>query len=130
MPVAFDKLYREADPDHPIKEAACWAHVRRKFFDIHVATQSPLAHDALTRVARVYAIEDGIRHEPIDQRRQILQARAGPPLDDLYRWFKSTLTQLSAKSELSGAIRYATSRWKALTRYRDDAAIEIDNNAA
>ena len=126
----FDKLYNDADPNHPIKEAACWAHVRRKFYDIHEATQSPVAHEAMVRIGQLYGIEDSIRHQSIDQRRQTRQVRAGPILDDLYRWFKSTLTQLSAKAELSGAIRYAMSRWKALTRYRDDGAIEIDNNAA
>jgi transposase len=126
----FDKLYNEADPNHPIKEAACWAHVRRKFYDIHVTTQSPVAHEALTRIGQLYGIEDSIRHQCADQRQQIRQARAGPLLDDLYRWFNCTLTQLSAKSDLSGAIRYAMSRWRALTRYRDDGGVEIDNNAA
>ena len=126
----FDRLYNDADPNHPIREAACWAHVRRKFYDINLATQSPVALEAMTRIGELYGIEELIRNQPSDLRQQIRQARAGPVLDDLYRWFKSTLTQLSAKSELSGAIRYAMSRWKALTRYRDDGSIEIDNNAA
>jgi transposase len=126
----FDKLYNETDPNHPIQEAACWAHVRRKFYDIHATTQSPVALEAMTRIGELYGVEEQIRNQPSDLRRQIRQARASPVLDDLYRWFKSTLTQLSAKSELSGAIRYAMSRWRALTRYRDDGKIEIDNNAA
>jgi hypothetical protein len=126
----FEKLYNDADPNHPVQEAACWAHVRRKFHDIYLATQSPVAHEALTRIGELYGIEEQIRNQPSELRQQIRQARAGPVLEGLYRWFKSTLTQLSAKSELSGAIRYAMSRWKALTRYRDDGNIEIDNNAA
>ena len=126
----FDRLYNEADPQHPIKEAACWAHVRRKFFDIHAATQSPLAAQALARISALYGIEEEVRGQPIEVRRQIRQARAGPLIAELYRWFKATLTQLSTKSELSGAIRYAMSRWAALSRYRDDGRIEIDNNAA
>jgi transposase len=126
----FDKLYNEADPHHSIKEAACWAHVRRKFYDIHVATQSPLAADALSRIGALYGIEEQIRGCSVEIRQQTRQARAGPLLLDLYRWLKTTLTQLSTKSELSGAIRYAMSRWAALTRYRDDGRIEIDNNAA
>lgn len=58
------------------------------------------------------------------------QARAGPLLDDLRVWMEATLSTVSVKSELALAIRYALSRWPALTRYRDDGRIEIDNNAA
>jgi transposase len=126
----FDRLYNDADPNHPIREAACWAHVRRKFYDIHLATQSPVAAEALARIGDLYGIEEQIRGQPAEVRRQTRQARAGPLVAELYRWFKATLTQLSTKSELSGAIRYAMSRWTALTRYRDDGRIEIDNNAA
>jgi transposase len=126
----FDKLYNEANPSHPIKEAACWAHVRRKFYDIHVANDSPLAKAALERIGELYGIEADIRGQNADIRREIRQARSGPLLDALYRWFKETLTQVSAKSELAVATRYAMSRWKALTRFTADGTIEIDNNAA
>jgi transposase len=126
----FDKLYNEANPNHPIKEAACWAHVRRKFYDIQVANDSPLAKSALERIAELYGIETAIRGQSADIRREIRQARSGPLLDALYRWFKELLTQVSAKSELAVATRYAMSRWKALTRFAADGTIEIDNNAA
>jgi transposase len=126
----FDKLYNEANPNHPIKEAACWAHVRRKFYDIQVANDSPLAKSALERIAELYGIETAIRGQSADIRREIRQARSGPLLDALYRWFKDLLTQVSAKSELAVATRYAMSRWKALTRFAADGTIEIDNNAA
>jgi transposase len=126
----FDKLYNEANPTHPIKEAACWAHVRRKFYDIQVANDSPLAKSALERIGELYGIEEQIRGQSADIRREIRQARSGPLLDALYRWFKETLTQVSAKSELAVATRYAMSRWKALTRFVADGTIEIDNNAA
>jgi transposase len=126
----FDKLYNEADPDHPIREAACWAHVRRKFYDIQVATDSPVASEALTRIGELYGIETEIRGQPAALRQQVRQARASPKLEDLYRWLISTVGQLSKKSDLAGAIHYALARWVALTRYRDDGHIEIDNNAA
>jgi transposase len=126
----FDKLYNEANPNHPIKEAACWAHVRRKFYDIQVANDSPLAKAALERIGELYGIEADIQGQSADIRREIRQARSGPLLDALYRWFKETLTQVSAKSELAVATRYAMSRWKALTRFLADGTIEIDNNAA
>ena len=78
----------------------------------------------------MYQIEEQIRGKPPDERRAVRQARAGPLLEDLHRWFIETVRALSKKSELAGAIRYALSRWTALTRYRDDGRIEIDNTAA
>jgi len=110
--------------------AACWAHVRRKFYEIAQAQASPLAHEALQRIGALYAIEAEIRGQPPDVRRAIRQARAGPLLDDLHHWLNETLQGLSHKSALTGAIGYALKRWPALARYRDDGRIEIDNNAA
>jgi hypothetical protein len=121
----FDRLYGER-----IQEAACWAHVRRKFYDFHVAHDSPLAAEALERIGRLYAVEADIRGRPPDERRRVRQARAGPELESLHAWLHATLTAVSKKSELAVAIRYALSRWAALTRYRDDGRVEIDNNAA
>lgn len=111
-------------------QAACWAHARRKFYDVHAATKSPLAAEALARIRALYAIEEQIRGKPPDARRAVRQARAGPLLEELKQWLQATLATVSAKSELAGAIGYALKRWTALTRYRDDGAIEIDNNAA
>jgi transposase len=113
-----------------IREAACWAHVRRKFFDIHEANGSPIAYEALQRIASIYAIEPDIKGKPPDIRREHRQSRAGPLIDELKIWLQESLSKLSAKSELAGAIRYALSRWPALLRYRDDGTLEIDNNAA
>jgi transposase len=126
----FDRLFNDDDPEHPIREAACWAHVRRKFYDLHVATQSPQAEEALNRIGELYGLEESIRGQSADTRRQARQARAGPKLEELYRWLHATLQKTSKKSELAGAIRYALSRWRALTRYRDDGRLDIDNNAA
>lgn len=122
----FDRLYERGD----IMEAACWAHVRRKFYDLHVANDSPMAAAALTRIGALYAIETEIRGRPPDQRRAARQARAGPLLDDFHGWLQQTLGTVSQKSALAIAIRYALTRWAALTRYCDDGRIEIDNNAA
>lgn len=113
-----------------IREAACWAHVRRKFFDLHKATGSPIAQQALDRIGALYVIERQINGRLPEERRAQRQARAGPLLDEIKAWMTATAIRLSAKSELAAAIRYATSRWPALTRYRDDGDLEIDNNAA
>ena len=122
----FDRIYARGD----VVEAACWAHVRRKFYDIHVTNASPIAAEALTRIGALYAIEADLRGRPPDQRRAARQARAGPLLDALHEWLQTTLATVSKKSELAVAMRYAITRWTALTRYRDDGRIEIDNNAA
>jgi len=113
-----------------IYEAACWAHARRKFHDIHLAHASPTTTEALARIGALYAIEDQIRGKPVDLRLSIRQTRARPLLDDLRRWMEKALRSLSSKSETAAAIRYALSRWRALTRYTDDGLLEIDNSAA
>jgi transposase len=113
-----------------IYEAACWAHARRKFHEIHVVHASPTTTEALARIGALYAIEDEIRGKPADLRLNIRQSRARPLLDELRTWMEKALRSLSSKSETAGAIRYALSRWRALTRYSEDGLLEIDNSAA
>lgn len=113
-----------------IAQAACWAHARRKFFELHKAQGSPIAAEALQRIGALYAIEAQIRGQSPQERARVRQARAGPLLEDLHAWLRQTLSKLSQRSALAEAIRYATTRWPALTRYVDDGRIEIDNNAA
>ena len=113
-----------------IYEAACWAHARRKFHEIHVIHASPTTTAALARIGALYEIEEEIRGKPVDQRLSIRQSRATLLLDDLRSWMEKALRSLSSKSETAGAIRYALSRWRALTRYTEDGLLEIDNSAA
>ena len=113
-----------------IYEAACWAHARRKFHDIHLIHASPTTTEALARIGALYAIEEEIRGKPADLRLSVRQARARPLLDDLRKWMEKALRSLSSKSETAAAIRYALSRWRALTRYTEDGLLEIDNSAA
>ncbi len=122
----FNQLYENGR----IQEAACWAHVRRKFYDLQQAHASPVASEALERIAALYAIEKEIRGQPAGQRQQVRNVRAKPLLGSLRQWFEMTLPKLSRKSDTTAAIRYALSRWDALVRYSDDGNIEIDNNAA
>ena len=122
----FNRIYEKG----LVAEAACWAHVRRKFFDIHQAHASPLAAEAIARIGQLYAIETEIRGRAPDERRKIRQSRSRPLLDSLHEWFESNLAKLSAKSETASAIRYALARWSVLMRFCDDGRLEIDNNAA
>ncbi len=84
----------------------------------------------MARIGALYAIEEEIRGKPADLRLAIRQTRARPLLDELRKWMKKSLRSLSPKSETTGAIRYALSRWRALTCYADDGRLEIDNSAA
>jgi hypothetical protein len=113
-----------------IYEVACWAHARRKFHEIHIAHPSPTTTEAIERIAALYAIEKEIRGSTAEIRKSIRQARAKPLLDSLRLWMETMLAKLSRKSDTAAAIRYALSRWHALTRYADDGTLEIDNNAA
>ena len=114
--------------DGGIYEVACWAHARRKFHEIHAIHASPTTTEALARIGALYAIEEEIRGKPADLRLAIRQARARPLLDDLRKWMEKSLRSLSRKSETAAAIRYALSRWRALTRYTGDGRLEIDNS--
>lgn len=125
----YDRIFA----DGRIIEAACWAHCRRKFYEVHERQDhSPgtLAHQALLRIGKLYAIEHEVRGRPAEQRHDYRQLHARPLLQQLYRWLTETLSQLSAKSPMALAIGYALSNWRALNVYVDDGRIEIDNNTA
>jgi transposase len=113
-----------------IQEAACWAHVRRKFYDIQQAQASTVAAEALNRIGQLYGIERALWGKPPEARRAGRRSRAAPLLTEFASWLTTTLGRVSQKSVLAEAIRYALARWAALTRYCDDGELEIDNNAA
>ncbi len=122
----FNQLYANGC----IQEAACWAHVRCKFYDLQQSHASPVASEALQRIAALCGIEKDIRGRPPDERREVRNQQARPLLESLRQWFETTLLKLSRKSDMTAAIRYALLRWDALLGYSNDGNIEIDNNAA
>ena len=126
----FNALYEPERRPGPIVPVGCWAHVRRKFHDVWTAQQSPVAQEALERIAGLYAVEQAIRGRPPDERRRIRQARAAPAAQELGDWMRNTLPKLSGRSDLAAAMRYALARWNSLARYLDDGHLAIDNNAA
>ena len=91
--------------------AGCWAHVRRKFFDVHAATASPIAKEALDRIGQLYAVEKVINGSPPERRRQQRQLHSRPIAEALAGWADNTVRQLSRKSELAQAFRYMRARW-------------------
>ncbi len=122
----FEDLYRTGE----IREVACLAHVRRKFVDIHKAQGSAIADEAITRIAQLYAVEKAARGLPPDKRVEVRQAEAKPAFDGLETWLNIQLHDISGKSPLAAAIRYALTRMARLRPYLDHGILEIDNNTA
>jgi len=109
---------------------ACWAHVRRKFYDITQTTPSPIADQAIGYIQQLYAIEKGIKNKPPDERQRLRQQQAVPILDELHTWLQATLRTLSKGSALSKAVRYAINQWDGLIAYVQDGRTSLDNNTA
>lgn len=112
-----------------LTEVACWAHSRRKIYDVYDATKSPLAKEALERIAALFEIEAQIKGKAPAERLAVRQQQSVPLLKELRTFFDNALSQISGQSTLAKAIRYSTSRWTALTRYTSDGRLEMTNNA-
>ena len=105
-------------------------HVRRKLFDVHEATKSPIAAEALRRIQALYQVEAEITGKTAAERHTERQARTRPLLADLKAWMEAQRRRASGKTVLGRALQYALGRWEALTRYADDGRLAIDNNVA
>ena len=108
--------------------AFCWAHLRRKFFDIAKEGNAPIASEALERIAKLYVIEKTIRGQSAGDRRTVRQERSKPLVLELRTWLEQQLARVSAKSLIADAIRYALNHWDGLTRFLDDGRVELDTN--
>lgn len=113
-----------------VTRAGCWAHVRRKFFELAESTQSPVAQEAVDRINALYRLEKPINGSPPDERCRYRQQHAKPLMEDFHNWLDRTLRLCSKGSALGKAINYARKQWDSLTLYLDDGRVEIDNNAA
>jgi len=120
--------YRALAQRGDVSLAFCWSHVRRRFYDRAVAEASPIASEALQRIARLYAVEKDIRGRSPDERRAVRRERSHPIVAELEPWLRAKLSLISKKSKLAEAIRYALARWEGLSRFLDDGRIEIDSN--
>jgi transposase len=122
------KTIANAASDEAITLAFCWSHLRRRFFDIAQSGPAPIATEALTRIAALYAIEKTIRGRSADERRAARQTRSKPLVLELKVWFEQQLTRVSGKATIAEHIRYALNHWDGLTRFLDDGRIELDTN--
>src|SRR6266403_2320168 len=124
----YDQLANPARDGGAVTLAHCWLHWRRYFFDIDKAGPAPIAHEALERIAALYAIESRIRGRSAEERRAARQAETKPLVEKLKAWLETRLVTVSEKSTIATAIRYGLSRWDSLVRFLDDGRIEMDTN--
>jgi transposase len=121
----FDRLGKGGT----IRLAACWAHARRKFYEVQQATASPVAAEALQRIAELYAIETTIRGQTAAARQGVRQAKSLPLVTSIKAWLEKQFAQIPPRGGLADAIRYALSRWTALCCFLNDGRVELDTNA-
>jgi len=123
---AYKKI--AATPGEAITLAFCWAHLRRRFFDIAKGGDAPIASEALERIAALYAIEKTIRGKSAEERRHVRQDKSKPLVASLRAWLEQQLVRVSAKAPIAEEIRYGLNHWDGLTRFLDDGRIELDSN--
>lgn len=140
----YGKLYEAGREPGPVLEASCWAHARRKFFelaDIEAAARrkaqrrtpqaiSPMALEAVQRIDALFDIERSINGRPADQRLAVRQEQSAALVAQLEAWMREERRKLSRHSDVAGAIDYMLKRWASFTRFLDDGRICLTNNAA
>jgi len=126
----FNGLYVTGRKSGPIIEAACWAHGRRKFYELAELQKAPIAIETVRRIDELFAIEREINGLSPEQRLKVRRERSKPLIDDLESWMRRERRKLSSKTALAEAMDYSLKRWTALTRFLDDGRICVSNNAA
>jgi len=126
--VAYDKLTVPEREGGPLQLAHCWAHLRRRFYEIAEGGNAPIATEMLARIAALYEIEAQIRGHSAEERRIVRQSRTKPLVDALEAWLKAQLARVSKSSTIAEDIRYGLNRWSGFTRFLDDGRIEMDSN--
>ena len=126
----FNRLYEASRKPGRIIEAACWAHGRRKFFDLARLNRAPIAIEAVERIDALFAIEREINGMTPQDRVRVRNERSRSLVAELETWLRQQRAKLSRKSETAKAIDYSLKRWTALTRFLDDGRLCMSNNAA
>jgi transposase len=126
----FNRLYEANRKPGPIVEAACWAHARRKFFDLAQINKAPIAIEAVERIDVLFAVEREINGMAPQERVRVRNERSRSLVIELERWLREQRARVSKNSETGKAIDYSLKRWSALTRFLDDGRLCMSNNAA
>ena len=125
---AYKQVARRGRAGNAVTLAFCWAHWRRRFYEIAKAGSAPIAEEALRRIAELYKIEAQIRGRSAAERQAVRQAESRPLVAALEAWLQAQLVRASAKSAIAVAIRYGLNHWEGLERFLEDGRIEIDTN--
>ena len=126
----FGRLYDPRRRTGAMIEAGCWAHARRKFFELADLQKAPIAIEAVARIDAVFAVEREINGRSPDDRRAVRQERSRALVASLETWLRANRANLSPKIKTAVAIDYMLKRWTAVTRFLDDGRICLSNNAA
>ena len=126
----FNRLYEANRKGGSIVEAACWAHARRKLFDLACLNKGPIAAGAVKRIDALFAIERQINGLTPPQRVNARHESSRPLVIELESWLREQRARVSRNSETGKAIDYSLKRWTALTRFLDDGRLCMSNNAA
>ncbi len=140
----YNELYREGRDPAPVLEAACFAHARRKFFelaDVEGAARKrsrgqrtsmiyPIALEAVQRLDALFDIERAINGKTSAERRAVRQELSVPLMAELHAWLTDQVGKLSRGHDLAKACLYMLRRWDAFTRFLDDGRVCLTNNAA
>ena len=115
--------------NEPIQLAYCWAHARRKLFDLTHNNVAPIAEEGLKQIAALYRIEAQARGTSADERLALRQAKTVPKIAGFKTWLDHARTQVSAKSPTGDALKYIAKYWGGLILFLTDGRIEMDSNA-
>ena len=127
----YAKLYAAGPDGAPrLREAACWAHLRRDFHDFWASTKSEIAREALDRIGKLYDVERDISGQPADVRHAARQKLSLPKVEAFFAWSEQQLLRIPGKSNLAKAFRYGLNRGEAFSLFLTDGRVAIDNNPA
>ncbi|MBD9559608.1 IS66 family transposase [Ensifer sp. ENS03] len=122
------KTRAKTGSNETIQLAGCWAHLRRKFYDLHISGVSQAATDTVLAMTELWRIEDEVRGKDADSRSTLRQGKSAAIVASLFDLWERELGKVSGKSKTAEAIRYALTRREALERFLADGRIEIDSN--
>lgn len=123
----YDHIYLGSNDS--IREVACWAHARRKFFDAKLGSPRE-AHQILEWIGQLYDIEDRARSLSAPARVSLRKEEAEPVLDRIEAYLAELARRALPRSALGLAVSYAQNQWQALRRYTADGRLTIDNNVS
>jgi transposase len=126
----FNDLYLPGRKPGPIVEAACWAHGRRKLFELADVAKAPLAIEAVRRIDAIFAIEREINGKSAEQRLAVRREQVAPLVTALEQWMRNERAKLSRHNDIAKTMDYMLRQWAAFTRFLDDGRICLTNNCA